>query len=124
MYRFDSGAIGETIAFTSFVFCLIVAAFECRDETATVFTTATFDSKQFNRVALGEFVLALLVTQMDVLRHALGTAQLTMGQIGWALVPAVALLFLWEAGKLLTRRRRRVAAAGDRAEPTGHQAGR
>ena len=36
------------IAFTSFSLCLIVAALECRSETESVLTTATFDSKQMN----------------------------------------------------------------------------
>ena len=41
----------QSIAFTSFALCLIVAAFECRSETDSVLTTETFDSKQMNWVA-------------------------------------------------------------------------
>ena len=37
--HFDSEAIGNSIAFTSFALCLIVAAVECRSETATALTT-------------------------------------------------------------------------------------
>ncbi|MGE5135142.1 MAG: cation-translocating P-type ATPase [Gemmatimonadota bacterium] len=102
--HFGSAAIGNSIAFTSFALCLIVAAYECRSETGTVLTTATFDSKQMNWAAFGEFVLAVLVTQLDAFRHLLGTTQLSLAQSAWALVPALALLLLWEAGKLLTRR--------------------
>jgi Ca2+-transporting ATPase len=102
--HFGSVAIGSSIAFTSFALCLIVAAFECRDETGTVLTTATFDSKQMNRAALLEFALAVLVTQMDGFRRLLGTTELDMKQFSWALVPAIALLILWEVGKLLARR--------------------
>jgi Ca2+-transporting ATPase len=57
-----------------------------------------------NWVALGEFVLAVLVTQMDGFRRLLGTAELNMKQFAWALLPAIALLVLWELGKFLARR--------------------
>ncbi|MGE5287747.1 MAG: cation-translocating P-type ATPase [Micromonosporaceae bacterium] len=102
--RFGSADIGNSIAFTSFAICLIVAAFECRTETGSVLTTATFDSKQMNWVALGEFVLAVLTTQMDVFHRLLGTVNINLQQFAWALVPAVALLVLWEIGKFLARR--------------------
>ena len=55
-----------------------MAAVECRSETGTVLTTATFDSKQMNWAMLGEFVLAVLVTQMDVFNRLLGTTQLNL----------------------------------------------
>jgi len=73
---FGSVQVGQSIAFTAFALCLIVAAVECRSETGTVLTTSTFDSKQMNWAMLGEFVLAVLVTQMDVFNRLLGTTQL------------------------------------------------
>jgi Ca2+-transporting ATPase len=103
-HLFGSVAIGQSIAFTSFALCLIVAALECRNETGTVLTTASFDSKQMNWVMLGEFVLAVLTTQMDALRRLLGTVDINLRQFAWALIPALALLLLWELGKLLARR--------------------
>jgi Ca2+-transporting ATPase len=109
--HFDSVQVGSSMAFTSFALCLIVAAFECRSETDTVLTTATFNSKQMNWVALGEFVLAVLVTQMDALRRVLGTAELNLRQFAWALVPAIALLALWELGKHVARRARPARAS-------------
>jgi P-type Ca2+ transporter type 2C len=111
--HFGSAAIGNSMAFTSFALCLIVAAFECRSETGTVLTAATFDSKQMNWAALGEFVLAVLVTQMDALRRLLGTTQINLREFAWALVPAVALLALWELGKLAARRRMQAPPATD-----------
>ena len=78
-------------------------------------TTATFDSKQMNWTLLGEFVLAVLVTQMDVFNRLLDTTPITLAQFGWALVPALALLVLWEPGKAVVRRidaRHRAAGAG------------
>jgi P-type Ca2+ transporter type 2C len=103
--HFGSTAIGNSIALTAFALCLIVAAVECRSETGTAITTATFDSKQMNWAMLGEFVLAVLITQMDVFNRLLDTTQLNLRQFGWALLPALGLLALWELGKLIARRR-------------------
>jgi Ca2+-transporting ATPase len=105
VHHFGSLPIGNSIAFTSFALCLIVAAIECRSETGTALTTATFDSKQMNWAIFAEFVLAVLVTQMDVLRRLLGTTDINMREFAWALVPAIALLALWELGKLIARKR-------------------
>jgi Ca2+-transporting ATPase len=58
-----------------------------------------------NWAVLAELVLAVLVTQMDVLNRLLDTTPITLGQFGWALLPALALLILWELGKFVTRRR-------------------
>jgi Ca2+-transporting ATPase len=112
--HYGSVAVGNSIAFTAFALCLIVAAVECRSETETVLTTATFDSKQMNWAMLAEFVLAVLVTQMDALRRLLGTTQLNLREFAWALLPAIILLGLWELGKLIARRRAQGPAA------TGH----
>ncbi|MFJ4849820.1 cation-translocating P-type ATPase [Streptomyces sp. NPDC088733] len=113
--RFGSAGTGNAMAFTAFALCLIVAAFECRSETESVLTTSTFDSKQMNRAALCEFVLAVLVTQVDGFRSVLGTTRIDLRQFGWALLAAVVLLLLWEAGKLLARRAR--SRAGTVAVP-------
>src|SRR2546423_14921112 len=81
-----------------------VAALECRSQTGTILTVDTFDSKQMNWALLIEFVLAVCVTQMDVLRRLLDTVPLNLQQFAWALVPPVALLIVWEAGKSVARR--------------------
>ncbi|MET7457466.1 HAD-IC family P-type ATPase [Streptomyces sp. NPDC005574] len=103
--RYDSEAVGQSMAFTAFSLCLVVAAFECRSETGSVLTPDTFDSRQMNWVALAQFVLAVLVTQMDGFRRILGTTRIDVRQFGWALLPALVLLALWELGKHLARRR-------------------
>ncbi|GFJ87224.1 cation-translocating P-type ATPase [Phytohabitans rumicis] len=102
--RYDSVEVGQSIAFTSFALCLIVAAVECRSETDTALTPATFDSKQLNWAIVVEFALAVFVTQMDAFRRILGTVEINALQFAWALVPPIALLILWELGKLLVRR--------------------
>jgi Ca2+-transporting ATPase len=103
--HFGSVAVGSSIAFTAFALCLIVAAFECRSDTESVLTPSTFDSKQMNWVALGQFVLAVLTTQTDAFRSILGTVDIGMNEFAWALLPPIALLVLWEAGKYVLRRR-------------------
>jgi Ca2+-transporting ATPase len=120
---FGSVEVARSVAFTSFALCLIVAALECRNETGTVLTVATFDSKQMNWAVLGEFALAVLATQMDVFQRLLDTTRIDLAQFGWALVPALALLLLWELGKLVARRliARRTPSGGhppERDEPT------
>ena len=103
--HFGSAATGNSIAFTSFALCLIVAALECRSQAgANSSATATFDSKQINWTILGEFVLAVLVTQSDVFNRLLGTSQINLREFAWALVLPVALLLLWELGKVIARR--------------------
>ena len=81
-----------------------MAALECRSETGTVLATDSFNSKQMNYAMIGEFILAVLVTQMDVFNRLLGTTQINLRQFAWALVPAIALLLLWELGKYVARR--------------------
>ena len=120
---FGSARIGNSIAFTAFALCLIVAALECRSETGTVLTTASFDSRQMNWAMLGEFALAVAATQMDVLQRLLGTTELDLAQFGWALVPALVLLFLWELGKLAARRLAGRAAPAEPAEADAAAAG-
>ncbi|MGW7446560.1 cation-translocating P-type ATPase [Kitasatospora sp. NPDC054795] len=102
--HYHSAQTGNSIAFTAFALCLIVAAFECRSERGSALSVSTFDSKQMNRAALGELVLAVLVTQMDAFHRLLGTTDITARQFGWALLAAVALLLLWELGKFVARR--------------------
>ncbi|MFI8387715.1 cation-translocating P-type ATPase [Streptomyces sp. NPDC085540] len=113
--HFGDIEIGRSIAFTAFALCLIVAAFECRSETDSVLTTSTFDSKQMNWVALAQFVLSVLVTQMDGFQRVLGTTDIDARQFGWALLAAVVLLVVWELGKLVGRRARTASTAASRA---------
>ena len=92
------------MAVTTFSLMLIGAAFQARSVTGTALITETFDNRSLNITALVELGLAVLITQMDVLRNLFGTAQLSLTQWALALVPAVALFFLWELGKLIARR--------------------
>jgi len=64
----------------------------------------TLDNSTLNKIAGVEIVLAVLVTQAGFLMRILGTTQLTLGQFGLALLPALVLFALWEIGKLIGRR--------------------
>ncbi|NKQ52341.1 HAD-IC family P-type ATPase [Amycolatopsis sp. K13G38] len=101
--HYGSAEVANSIALTAFALCLIVAAVECRSQTASVLTPATFDSGQMNRALIGEFVLAVAVVEMDLFHRLLGTVDLTVAQFALAVVPAVGLLALWELGKLIAR---------------------
>ena len=104
--HFDSAKIGQSMAFLAFSFCLIVAALECRNLTQSCLRAETFDGKQMNRTVIGQFALAVLSTQLDGFNRILGTTSLNLRQFEWALLPPVALLGLWELGKLVARRHR------------------
>jgi P-type Ca2+ transporter type 2C len=102
--HYDSVAIGSSMGLTAFSLLIVASAFQARSVTATALTSETFDNKHLNWTALVEIALAVLITQMDVMRRIFGTEQLTGKQWLLALVPAIALFFLWEVGKLVARR--------------------
>jgi Ca2+-transporting ATPase len=102
--HYGSAAIGSSIGITAFSLLIVASAFQARSVTATALVSETFDNRHLNWTVLGEVVLAVLITQMDVMRRIFGTEQLTAGQWLLALLPAIALFFLWELGKLVARR--------------------
>jgi len=105
IHQYDSTSVGSSIGLVAFVLMLIVAAYECRSETETVFRTDTFNSARLNWTALAEFAGAFLLTQSDFMRDLLGTTRLTAQQWGLALATAVVLVLVWEVAKWVARRR-------------------
>ena len=87
--HYDSLATGRSIGLVAFSLMLVVAAFEARSETQSVFTADTFNSSRMNRIALIEIAGAFLVTQADFMQRLLGTTQLSPRQWGLALLAAV-----------------------------------
>ena len=83
---------------------LVVAAFESRSETASIFTMDTFNSSRMNMIAAAEIAGAYLITHADFLQRLLGTTSLTSQQWGVALLAAVVLLVCWEIAKWIARR--------------------
>jgi len=102
--HYSSQAVGTSIGLTAFSLMIVAASFQARSVTDTALTNETFDNKHLNWTVLAEVVLAVLITQMDVLRRIFGTEQITATQWLLALVPAIALFFLWELGKMIARR--------------------
>jgi Ca2+-transporting ATPase len=104
IHHFDSVAVGSSMALVAFTLMLVVGAFESRSETASVFTTDTFNSAKMNWIALAEVAGGFLLTQADFLRRLLGTTALTTQQWALGLLAAIALLLAWEIGKWVARR--------------------
>ncbi len=103
--QYDSAAIASTMGLVAFSLMLVAAAFESRDETASILTVDTFDNKTLNVTALVEVALAILIARGGDLTLLLGAARLTSTQWLLAALPAVLLLVGWELGKAVARRR-------------------
>jgi len=112
--HFGSVKIGQSMGLVAFSLMLVVAAFEARSGTESVFSTDTFNSSRMNWIAAAEVAGAFLITQADFMQRLLGTTRLTGGKWGLGLLAAVALLLLWEAGKWIARRRGQAAAGRQR----------
>ena len=102
--RFGQTEIGSTMGLVAFSLMLVVAALECRDQTASILRIETFDNNVVNVTMLVELALALLIARGGALTSLLGTVQLSGPQWLIGAVPAVLLFVLWELGKLLARR--------------------
>ena len=96
--------IGSTMGLVAFSLMLVVAAFECRDQTASILRMETFDNNVVNVTILVELALSLLIVRGGALTSLLGTAPLSGRQWLIGAVPAVLLFVLWELGKLIARR--------------------
>ena len=114
-HQYDSVGIGSTMGLVAFSLMLVIAAFECRDQTATILRMETFDNNVVNLTIVLEVVLALLIARGGVLTSLLGTNALTGRQWLIGAAPAVVLLVLWELAKLIARRRG--AEGAERAAP-------
>jgi Ca2+-transporting ATPase len=104
--HYHSIAVGSSIGLSAFALMLVVAAYQCRSVTHSTLTAETFDNAQMNWTAIAELALAVMITQMDLFNRLLKTTPLRAPQFGLALGSAVLLLALWEAGKLIARRRK------------------
>lgn len=68
------------IALTVFNAVTGASAYQARSVTGTALTGETFDNRHLNWTVLAEVVLAVLITQMDVMRRIFGTERLTAGR--------------------------------------------
>ncbi len=104
-HEFDSSGIGSTMGLVAFSLMLVVAAFECRDEKASILRQETFDNNTVNLTALIEIALAVLIAKGVFLPSLLGTTNLSGGQWLIGAAPALVLFIVWELGKAVARRR-------------------
>ena len=112
IHHYGDVAIGQSIGLVAFSLMLVVAAFESRSETASIFTMDTFNSSRMNMIAAAEIAGAYLITHAGFLQRLLGTTSLTSQQWGVALLAAVVLLACWEIAKWIARRSGAGAVAG------------
>ncbi len=102
--HYGNVAIGSTMGLVAFSLMLLVAALECRDETATILRMETFDNNILNLTILVELALAILIARGGVLTSLLNTVALTSREWLLGAAPAVLLLLVWELAKLIARR--------------------
>jgi Ca2+-transporting ATPase len=103
--QYDRVEIGSTMGLVAFSLMLVVAAYESRDEKASILRMETFDNKMLNLTLLAEVALAVLIARGGTLTSLLGTQELTSTQWLIGAAPAVLLFALWEGGKLVGRGR-------------------
>ena len=103
--EYDKTEIGSTMGLVAFSLMLVVAAFECRDEKASILRQETFDNRTLNITALVEIALAILIAKGAFLPSLLGTADLSGAQWLIGAAPALVLFIAWELGKAIARRR-------------------
>ena len=96
--------IGSTMGLVAFSLMLVVAAFESRDQSASILRVETFDNNTVNITILVEIALALMIARGGALTSLLGTETLSGRQWLIGALPALVLFVLWELGKLIARR--------------------
>jgi P-type Ca2+ transporter type 2C len=103
--QYGADEIASTMGLVAFSLMLVVAAFETRDEKASILHQETFDNSTLNVTALVEIALAFLIARGGVLTSLLGTASLSTTQWLFGALPAVVLFVAWELGKAIARGR-------------------
>ncbi|HEY5980183.1 MAG TPA: cation-transporting P-type ATPase [Microlunatus sp.] len=102
---YNSPDIASTMGLVAFSLMLVVAAFESRDEKASILHADTFDNRTLNITALVEIALAIMIARGAALTTFLGAAALSSEQWLIGALPALVLLIGWEIGKVIARRR-------------------
>ena len=104
-HHYDSVAVGTSMGVTAFSLLLITAAFQARSVTATALTTETVrqPAPELDRPRPSS-CSPCSSPRWTSCAGCSAPCELSIHQWALALVPAVALFFLWELGKLIARR--------------------
>ena len=97
--------VGSSMGVTAFSLMIVVAAYQARSVTTSALRLETFDNPKLNWTVLVEVVLAVLITQLELMRRIFDTVAIGMPEWALSLAPAVLLFFVWEIGKLIARQR-------------------
>ena len=103
--EYDNAEIASTMGLVAFSLMLVVAAFESRDEKASILRLETFDNRTLNITAVVEIALAVMIARGAALTSLLGAEALTSTQWLIGALPALVLFISWELGKAIARRR-------------------
>ena len=103
--QYNNAEIASTMGLVAFSLMLVVAAFESRDEKASILRVDTFDNRTLNITAVVEIALAVLIARGAALTSLLGAAALTSTQWLFGALPALVLFIAWELAKAIARRR-------------------
>jgi len=98
-------AVGSSMGVTAFSLMIVIAAYQARSVTTSALRMETFDNPKLNWTVLVEIVLAVLITQLELMRRIFETVAIGMPEWALSLAPAVVLFFVWEIGKLIARQR-------------------
>ena len=102
--EYDNAEIASTMGLVAFSLMLVVAAFESRDEKASILRLETFDNRTLNITAVVEIALAVMIARGAALTTLLGAEALTSTQWLIGALPALVLFIAWELGKAIARR--------------------
>ena len=103
--HYGSVAVGSSMGLTAFSLLIVASAFQARSVTATALTTETFDNRQPELDGPRRSSCSPCSSpRWTSCAACSGPSNCRSRQWALAAVPAVALFFLWELGKLIARR--------------------
>jgi Ca2+-transporting ATPase len=97
-------AVATTMGLTASSLMHVIATFEWRDASHTIFNDDTLANGRFVLIAVGVVGLTLIATSLGVLQRILDTTELNGDQWRVVLIPVAAYFVLTELGKLVVRR--------------------
>ena len=105
--HYGSPGIGTSMGLTAFSLLIVVSAFDARSVTATALTVDTFDIRNLNRTGARGARARRAHHAAGRLPPPVRDGRPDPDQWALALAPAVALVGVWELGKLIARRQER-----------------